>query len=302
MGALRLGLSMSWFVLASICAISLAAADALTKKWLSDRDAAELTLVRVGLAGLMLLPWLLVHPPGWPPPVFWLWVGAALPLEVLAMVLYVRALRLAPLALTLPFLAFTPVFTAAIGWLLLGERLSLQGLAGVLLVSGGAYVLHLDRVRLKESHSWLSPFAAIRDSRGSRLMLVVALIYGLTSVLGKGAMQYMNGLSFGALYFAALGGFTVSVVALARPRALAVLYRPGPKASAVAAAMAVMAFTHFLALESVETAYMIAVKRTSILFGLLFGHWLFGDRRLWQHLGAAALMLCGAALLAFSRA
>jgi drug/metabolite transporter (DMT)-like permease len=64
--------------------------------------------------------------------------------------------------------------------------------------------------------------------------------------------------------------------------------------------MAVMVLTHFLALERIQTAYMIAVKRLSILFGILFGALLFGDRRLLRHLLAGSVMVAGVALIALS--
>lgn len=45
---------------------------------------------------------------------------------------------------------------------------------------------------------------------------------------------------------------------------------------AVGAAMALMVFSHMLAISMVEAAYMISIKRTSIVFGVLligwFGH------------------------------
>ncbi len=47
---------MHWFPLALICALSLALADTASKKWLADRSAGELTLIRFGLPGLLLLP------------------------------------------------------------------------------------------------------------------------------------------------------------------------------------------------------------------------------------------------------
>lgn len=289
---------MSWLPFALLCAVSLAAADALTQKWLARLGTAELMLVRFTLAGILLLPWVALHPPGVPPAAFWLWVGSALPLEVLAMVLYVLAIRDTPLALTLPYMAFTPVFASLVGWLLLGETLSLQGFAGVVLVTLGAYVLDLDHARLADPRSWLAPFAAMLKRRGSRLMLGVALIYSVTSVQGKGAMQYMQGIQFGAFYFVLLGALTAAVFAWREPSALGVLRRPGWPALAVAALMAVMVVTHFLALEKIQTAYMIAVKRTSILFGIVFGALLFGDRRLARHLTAGVVMVAGVALIA----
>ncbi|MEO1765618.1 DMT family transporter [Thiobacter aerophilum] len=292
---------MSWFVLALLCAASLAAADALTQKWLARHTAAELVLVRFTLAAVWLVPWLLLHPPHRPAPTFWLWVGTALPLEILAMVLYVRAIRNTPLALTLPYMAFTPVFASAVGWLLLGEKLSTQGLVGVLLVTGGAYVLNLDHARLAEPRSWLAPFAAMLRERGSRLMLAVALIYSVTSVQGKAAMQYMSAMEFGALYFVLLGTLTLLLFGVREPASLRVLMRPGPGALIVAALMGLMVVTHFLALERIQTAYMIAVKRVSILFGILFGALLFGDRRLPRHLFAGGVMVAGVALIVLQK-
>ena len=65
------------------------------------------------------------------PPVFWAWIGALVPLEILAMRLYLLAIRDSPLHLTLPYLAFTPVFNVLTGYLVLGESVSSRGLAGL---------------------------------------------------------------------------------------------------------------------------------------------------------------------------
>jgi drug/metabolite transporter (DMT)-like permease len=289
---------VDWLVLALLSALSLAFADAMTKKLLPGYGGAELVVVRFGVTAVLLLPMLLVNPPGTVPAPFWGWVGLALPLEVLAMLLYMLAIRDSALALTLPYLAFTPVFAALIGFLLLGERVSLQGLAGIVLVVAGAYALNIDHARLAALRSWLAPIRAIGRERGSRLMLVVALIYSLTSVLGKGALQYMPAVSFGPLYFVLVGAATVAIFAWCQPRAVHVLWRPSWRHLVIAALMALMVVTHFLALEEVAVAYMISVKRTSILFGIVLGALIFAETRLVQHLLAAALMVVGVALIA----
>lgn len=289
---------MDWLGLALTCALTLALADTATKRWLSGYTAGELVMVRFGLTAILLLPLLLVEPPLVPPLEFWYWMGAALPLEVLAEVLYVLAIRDGPLALTLPYLAFTPVLVMLSGYLLLGETVSAQGLAGILLVVIGAYMLNLEHARLDRPRTWFEPLAAIVRERGSRYMLGVAVIYGLTSVLGKGAMQHMTGPSFGAFYFALVGIATLVVFALWQPASLRTLWRPRPAHLVVAGLMGAMILTHFMALALVETAYMIAVKRVSILFGILMGYWFFAERHLARNLAAGAMMVAGVALIA----
>jgi drug/metabolite transporter (DMT)-like permease len=289
---------VDWLALALTCALALALADTATKRFLAGYTAADLVMVRFGLTALLLLPLLVVDPPPDPPAAFWVWMGAALPLEVLAEVLYVLAIRDSPLSLTLPYLAFTPVLVTISGYLLLGETVSAQGLAGIGLVVVGAYVLNLEHARPKSPRTWFEPLMAILRERGSRFMLGVAVIYGVTSVLGKGAMQHMSFASFGAYYFALVGTATLIAFALWQPNSLRTLVRPRPAHLLVAGLMGVMVLTHFMALALTETAYMIAVKRLSILFGIVLGALFFAERHLARNLFAGALMVGGVALIA----
>lgn len=292
---------MDWLSLSLLSALFLAAADAFTKKWLSQHTAAELVAVRFVLSGVLFVPvFITLYRPFTVPPVFWLWVAAALPLEILAMRLYMLAIRDAPLALTLPYLAFTPVFVVVSSWLLLGESISMQGLTGVLMVTAGAYVLNLEHANA-HWRSWLDPLRAIMRERGSRMMLMVAIIYGLASVLGKGALQYMPAATFGPLYFMVLGAFTLVVYAVWQPNTLRLLRRPNRYHWLIGLLMALTVFTHFLALEQIQTAYMIAAKRTSSLMGILLGAWLFREAHLGQHLIGATLMVAGVALIALHK-
>ena len=288
---------MNWFGLTLLSAFFLASADALTKRYLSHHPPGELVLVRFGVAGMLLLPWLLWQP--WPTlsPVFWGWIAAALPLELLAMWLYMQAIRTSPLSLTLPYLAFTPVFNTLTGYVVLGEMVSLAGFSGILLVVTGAWLLNLEAAHNGSHLSILAPFRAITQERGSRLMLIVAAIYSLTSVTSKAALLHTNPAFFGPFYFVVLGG---AAAILFTPRRLSNWRAPGRHPWAMGAIglfMAAMVVTHFYAIEHIEVAYMIAVKRTSLLFGMLYGAWLFKETGLAKNLVAGLLMVAGVYLI-----
>lgn len=287
---------MDWLALALLSAFALASADAATKHWLADYRAAELVVIRFGVGGLLLAPALLLQP--WPalPPAFWGWVAALVPLEFAAMWLYMRAIRTSPLALTVPYLAFTPVFVTLTGYLLLGERVSPAGFVGILLVAVGAYVLNAQKLLAGGAGALWAPVLAVWREPGSRAMLGVAVLYAVTSVLGKGALQYAPPSFFGPFYFALLALITLAFTGWRRSGAL-LARRPGPHLL-VGAAMAVMVIGHFLAVERVEVAYMIAVKRTSLLFGILYGALLFRETGLVRHLAGGTLMVAGVFLVA----
>ena len=291
---------MSWVGIALLCAFSLALADALSKRWLGDAPTATLTVVRAALPGVVLLPavpWVLMQVDMLAlPPAFWAWLLAAMPLEVLAIALYTRAIQSSPLSQTLPYMAITPVLTVLTGQVLLGETVSGQGLLGIALVATGAWGLNLEHAGW-HPRTWLLPFAAMLRQRGARLMLVVASIYSVTAALSKGAVNYMDGMAFGVVYFVSLTVAALAYFAWHTPAALISAVRLGSKAWIVAGLMAIMVVTHFWAQAQTSAAYMIAVKRTSVLFGILLGAWFFREARLAQHLGAAGLMVAGVALV-----
>jgi len=284
---------MNWFFLALLCAFSLASADAATKRWLSDYRGSDMVLIRFTVPALLLLPWFLLHPLPPVPPVFWGWVALLVPLELLAMWLYMVAIRDAPLHLTLPYLAFTPVFNVFTAWVLLGETVSKVGFLGILLVGGGAYLLNAGG----GPAPWWMPLAAIVRERGSRLMLAAAAIYSLTSVMGKAVLAYVDPLSFGAFYYVFLGAVAALIYGARRPADLRLLWRRPASHLVVGALMAIMVVTHFLAIAGTEVAYMIAVKRTSLLFGIVYSGLLFREAGLGRHLFAGAVMVAGVVLI-----
>jgi len=289
---------MPWLALALLAAFFLATADAVTKRYLADFTPGEMALVRFGATAILLLPLLAFTPWPHPPPAFWGWVAALLPLEILAMWLYMQAIRDSPLSLTLPYLAFTPVFNILTGQLLLGETVSAAGFAGILLVVSGAWLLNAPDGWPNGRHPILDPFKAIIRERGARLMLTTAALYSLTSVMGKGALHYVSPLFFGPFYFT-LVGMVTAVLFAPRHAATWRRLRTRPLAClAVGLFMAAMLLCHFHAIIRVEVAYMIAVKRTSLLFGMVYGAWLFKEPGLGRHLAAGALMVAGVLLLA----
>lgn len=291
---------MGWFPLTLVCALALASADALTKARLSDYSLRELTFVRLTLTGLILSPLVLAQPFPSLPWVFWGWVAATIPLEILAMLLYLFAIRDHSLAYTVPYLAFTPVIVVLTGYILLGETLSMGGLMGIVLVVVGAWLLNLEGSHLKHWRSWLAPFVSIFHNRGSLAMLGAALLYGITSVGTKGAMQYMQPELFGPFYSLLVGLLLVPLLGLATTRAVGRVWRKPWAVMGTAMLMGLMMVTHFIAITQIEVAYMVAVKRISLLFGILYGALLFHEKGLGRHLAAGSVIISGVLVIAWA--
>jgi drug/metabolite transporter (DMT)-like permease len=287
---------MHWLTITLLCALSLAASDSVAKKYLSHLDLRSLTLIRLSFAGLLMAPLLLDVEISNLPRDFWLWMLVSVPGEIIAMLLYMKAIRDHALSGTVPYLAFTPMFTILSGWLILGETVSLGGATGILLIVFGAWLLNLPESRLNSSLGrsdllrHLDPFQNIFRNPGSRYMLVAAIIYSITASTSKAAMGYMGSQQFGAFYFASVG---IAAALLFGRSGIGVVRKNFWPAVIVAGLMAIMVYLHFRAMELVEAAYMISVKRTSLLFGIIFGVLFFKEKHLGMHLFAASIMLAG---------
>ena len=284
---------MLWFTLAQVSAFTGASSDALTKRYFGHLNAFEKGLVRL----LYALPFLavMVATVPWPPlqPSFWGLLVVMYPLEALALVLYMHAITVSPLSLTLPFLAFTPVFLIGTGLLFLGELPNLPGACGILLIVAGGYTLNLS-----SSHQgWLEPLRAIFRERGSLLMLAVAFIYSLTSALGKVAIQMTSPAFFGSFYPALLAAALAVAYPLVGKASFSNLAARPWTGLLLGVVYAGMFISHALAISLVEAAYMIAVKRTSLLFGVAYGGVLFKEEQIGERLSGGALMVAGVALI-----
>lgn len=288
----------AWLVLSLLSAFTLASSDAATKHWLANVPTSESTLVRLGLAGLLLLPFAIRPELLTLPLDFWLWVALLAPLEITAMWLYIHAIQRYPLSLTVPYLAFTPVFVTLTGLLILDEAVDSLGFMGILLVVIGSWLLNLDDLPNWNPRSLLAPFQAIFRNPGSRIMLLVATIYSITAAGGKKALDWLEPAHFGPLYYSVVGGLALVLLISRRPAVVGVVKRHPVHSLVVAGLMAIMVVTHFFAISMVEAAYMIAVKRTSLLFGVLYGVYFFGEQHALRHIVSAGIMLAGVVLIA----
>lgn len=289
-------MDMLWLPLTLLCAFSVATSDALVKRALAARHNEYLIAwLRLVIALPVVLPLYLIAPAPHLGEDFYRPALAALPLEVAALLLYVKALKLSPLGLTVPFLSLTPLFLLVIPSLVLGERVTATGGAGVVLIAVGSYLLNLTSLK----NGLLEPFRAILRERGSLCMIAVALIYSLTSTLGKKAIAASSPFLFAAFYFPLLALAITPIALWNGSRELRGLVRSGTLRAALAPGLCytVEIVTHIIAVSLANVAYMIAVKRLSLLMGVLYGHFMFGEEGVGERMLGASLMIGGVALI-----
>ncbi|MFW6134390.1 MAG: DMT family transporter [Elusimicrobiota bacterium] len=223
---------------------------------------------------------------------FW-GLGGSLIINLFAFTFFIKAIKISPLSLTYPFLAFTPVFLIFTGNLFLGEIPSKTGIWGVILITSGAYLLNLK----KSKTGILEPVKAIIREKGSLLMLIVAFLWGFAAAFDKVAL-----LSSSPYFYITIFNLCFAVIYLP------FLYKknPGLKISIkknyfkfiiLGILGGLMVICQMSALETALVSYVISIKRSGMIITMIMGFMFFNEEIHYGRILGTLLMCAGVFLI-----
>ena len=282
-----------WIPFALLAGLGDALRDALSKKASASIPRPLITWSYTLCALPFFLPTLArTRPDSLPLWMWWMLLGVA-SLHVLGGLMLVKALQLSDLSLCIPMIAFTPVFLLVLGPLLAGDVPSIAGIVGAVLVAVGSYVLNIDKAKT----GLLAPFRALAYEPGPRIMLGLSLLWTVTACADRVAVQVVDRTFWGSAQLLAISLAMIPVVIARRS-----FERPLPKGSyisllSIGGCNALSLAGYLFALQVAPVHHVLCLKRVSILFSVMLGRILFGERFLGERLPGALLMVAGVAII-----
>jgi len=285
-----------WYLITILSGFAAATADTFSKQESKYITTIHLSWVREAYALPFMLPLLFFIEIPEVDAIFWWAILVCIIMDLFTTVLYMKAIKIAPLSLTIPYMGLTPVFSLLISYLVLGETVSWLGLVGILFISFGAYILQIDRAK----YGLMEPIKAIFKNKGSFYMLIVSFAYAITANIGKVAIIHSSPLFMAIVYFTGLAlAFTPLVMTIGKTPPSKMFTRSLGKFK-IGLGMAIMAITHFTAISMINVAYMISIKRLSLLFAILYGWIVFKEENIKERLLGGMIIIAGAAIIAFA--
>lgn len=256
---------------------------------------AAVVFVCAGAAVLFGLGLLWSPPTAWPPGRFWAALLGSATLNLVANLLFFRAVQHSPLSLTIPYLSFTPVFMLLSGALWLGEWPRWLAVCGVFTVMLGAILLN------PHKEGRFAPLKALLHERGSLYMLCVAFLWSNTGPFEKIAIQSgpLPLLCVGVNLFMALP--LAAFLLLTKPQELKEGLRHLPQSLGASLTMTLATLTQLLAFRLLYVAYVDTIKRSGAIFAVLIGYFFFKERPLRPRLLGASIMVSGVLLVIWGR-
>lgn len=287
-----------WVLLALTTAVCTALRDAASKHATRAADPVVVAFALAVVPAVVLGAIVIARDPAAPGGDFWLALAVSGGINALTTPLIVWALKQSDLSLVAPLRSLTPLFMLPVAGLVLGEEPSATGAVGVAVIVVGAYLLNVS----DRSAGLLEPFLAILRDPGARAMLLVALLYAVSGTYDKVGVEASSPLFWAA---SVQGTVALALGPIAGWR-LRWRERGGPPRGGLSPATAILlagllaavaAAAQMTALTLTLAAYVIAVKRTSTLFAVAFGHSLFREENVAERLTGAGVMLAGFLLL-----
>ncbi len=212
-------------------------------------------------------------------------------LNLLAFYFYLKAISLSPVSLVVPLLSFSPALLLITSPLILKEIPNPYGLAGVLLIVLGSYILYLNNQGI------LSPFKAMVEEKGARYMLLTVLLWSITANLDKIGVRATSPIVWVFLinFIVASGAGIWIYLKKGKTFRLKGGEVRFPVIMGIFDAMG--AVFQMIAITMTLVPYVISIKRLSVLLSVIAGTTYLKEGRIIQRTTGAALMLGGSILI-----
>lgn len=291
---------MLWIVYALSGAFFKSLTGVFRKKISARMHAMVFAWLNAAIATLLLLPLLFFLPHdvfGVFQHHFVLVLGAGV-FSLVGVILNVKALDKEELSFVAPLNDFIPLFTLLYAWLFLAELPPLTGIAGLLVIIIGTYVMAIKPNRMR----WYDPFIHLAKSSAAWLSLGVAASYAINTVFLKAAtdagydtftvLYATNLLSCGLASYILLTKRRREIIPSLRRSGLAVI---GSSVSSLLGA-----FLHIAAVSLTYASYAVSLRRFDTVFSVLLGWKLLKESNIRNKLIGAVIITAGTILLAFT--
>lgn len=288
---------MDWIFFGFVCALSEAFKDIFSKKLSSSIDSYNLTWGFFVVTTILLLPLFYFYDRSCLNYTFISCLFSHGILFLLSVFLYMKAISISEISLVVPLVMFTPIFMMITSPLIINEYPSLTGVLGVFLIILGSYLLKLNDMQ----GDYLRPFKLLYRDRGAKLMFLVAFIWSLTSIIDKIAIKNINPYFWAAADYSFISIVITLWFAISKKLDFASVKQNLKSLCVIGLFNYVQVVSYVLAMASGLAIYVLSIKRTSVLYVVIFGSLIFKEGGLKGRVVGVLIMLIGVVTILSSK-
>jgi drug/metabolite transporter (DMT)-like permease len=288
---------MSWFLFAISTAFLESVRDIFNKKTISQIDEYIITFSLNLLTALFSLPLLLFNDIPNLGNNFWVAVIIIGFLNTIAFLLFFKAIKASDLSIVAPITTLSPLLLLVTSPFIVGEFPNAIGILGIVILVIGAYVLKFK----DKSKGYLAPFKSLFEETGSRLMFLVVLVWSITANVDKIGVQNSSPIIWTIAGHLSVAAFSLPILFLKSKPNIPNIQSNSRNLILIGFINTLAILCQMSALQLTLVSFVIAVKRTSALFNVLWGWLIFKEVGIKERIAGSMIMILGVVAITLSK-
>ena len=199
-----------------------------------------------------------------------------------------------------PIMRSSPALVLLAAVLFLGEQVSVQGVAGILLVAAGVYFINMKQLSGEEL---LAPVKSIACDRSTQFAFLTLMAVACYSVVDKMAVDTIHPILFAFLHlFFGMCYYTPYIVFTKNAAMIKKEWNSGPIRIIMSGIIGITGYALILIAFTIDrVSYIVGLRQTSIVFAVLMGSQFLKEKHGGIRLAGALIIFAGGFLISLAR-
>ncbi len=288
---------MSWFFFAISTAFLESVRDIFNKKAISQIDEYVSTFSLNLLTAIFALPLLLFNDIPNIGNNFWYAIIAIGIFNTIAYLLFFKAIKASDLSIVAPITTFSPLLLLITSPFIVGEFPNPLGILGIFIIVIGAYLLKFQ----DKTRGYLFPLKSLFNETGARFMFGVVLVWSISANIDKIGVQNSSPIMWAIAGHLSVTVFCLPILFFKSKSNIREIKSNGQNLIFLSLANTLSILSQMTALQLALVSYVIAVKRTSALFNVLWGWLIFKEQGIKERIVGSMIMILGVVVITLSK-
>jgi drug/metabolite transporter (DMT)-like permease len=199
-----------------------------------------------------------------------------------------------------PIMRSSPALVLVVAVLFLGEKVSAQGVVGILLVSVGVYIINMTHI---SGDALLAPLKSIAYNRSTQFAFLTLISVATYSIVDKMAVAVIHPILFAFIHlFCGMCYYTPYILLTKNADVIRKEWHEGIARIIMAGVIGISGYSLILIAFTFErVSYIVGLRQISIVFAVLMGSHLLKEKHKGIRLAGALIIFSGGFLISLVR-
>ena len=233
-------------------------------------------------------------------PAAYAWCAGSGFIHFLYWIFLTNAYREGDLSRVYPIMRSSPALVLVAAVLFLGEQVSVQGVAGILLVAAGVYIINMKQL---SSDELLAPVKSIAHDRSTQFAFLTLIAVACYSVVDKMAVDTIHPILFAFFHlFFGMCYYTPYIVFTKNAAMIKKEWNSGPIRIIMSGIIGITGYALILIAFTIDrVSYIVGLRQTSIVFAVLMGSQFLKEKHGGIRLAGALIIFAGGFLISLAK-